>query len=469
MSCEARTRTSSSSGALEADLAGGGVERVHRLVDVRGERRRRRARRSAADGASGRRHALTLGAKWTCGKVQFRGESTGPLSGSTCTSTWTPGRPAARAGLERALRDAIRAGRLAPETRLPSTRALAAELGLSRGTVSAAYDQLVAEGYLTAATGSGTVVAALARPTIRAARAGRDLPPRFDLRPGSPDVSSFPIAAWLRATRRALARRRRPRSTTATRAGRASCGPRSPTTWGGPAGCWPSPERIVITSGYVQALCAAGAVLVRGRGRDGGSRPGLPPRGGPPRRRPAWCRCRSTSGARAPSWSGDWARVRAVVVTPAHQYPTGVTLHPARRRALTEWAAAAAAWSSRTTTTASSATTGSRSARCRGWRPTTSPTSGPRRRRSVRPCGWAGWCCPSGWSSRCVEAKRHADLHTETLGQLTLADLITTHAYDRHVRASRLRYRRRRDLLVDRLAPLRRTVDRPASRPACTS
>ena len=67
-----------------------------------------------------------------------------------------------RAGLERALREAIRAGRLAPYTRLPSTRSLALELDLARGTVSAAYDQLIAEGYLSARTGSGTVVADLA-------------------------------------------------------------------------------------------------------------------------------------------------------------------------------------------------------------------------------------------------------------------------------------------------------------------
>src|ERR1700722_13225637 len=69
-----------------------------------------------------------------------------------------------RAGLERALREAIRDGRLAPDTRLPSSRALAADLGLSRGTVSAAYDQLVAEGYLVARHGSGTVVSGLVRP-----------------------------------------------------------------------------------------------------------------------------------------------------------------------------------------------------------------------------------------------------------------------------------------------------------------
>src|ERR1700722_18657157 len=102
-----------------------------------------------------------------------------------------------RSGLERALRDAIRSGRLAPHSRLPSSRALAADLGISRGTVSAAFDQLVAEGDLTARRGSGTTVSELpglrpaARPQRRASPA-----PRHDLRPGQPDVSLFPTAAW---------------------------------------------------------------------------------------------------------------------------------------------------------------------------------------------------------------------------------------------------------------------------------
>jgi GntR family transcriptional regulator / MocR family aminotransferase len=102
-----------------------------------------------------------------------------------------------RGSLERAMRDAIRSGRLAPQTRLPSTRALAAELNLARGTVGAAYDQLVAEGYLTARTGSGTVVAGFwERPVSSAPVApARTRVPRHDLRPGSPDVTTFPTTA----------------------------------------------------------------------------------------------------------------------------------------------------------------------------------------------------------------------------------------------------------------------------------
>src|SRR5580693_3181178 len=113
-----------------------------------------------------------------------------------------------RAGLEDALRDAVRSDRLAPGTLLPSSRALAADLGLARNTVADAYGQLVAEGWLAARHGSGTWVAEQAAQVradgpaqARVASAGV----RYDLRPGFPDVSAFPRAAWLAAARRALA------------------------------------------------------------------------------------------------------------------------------------------------------------------------------------------------------------------------------------------------------------------------
>lgn len=97
-----------------------------------------------------------------------------------------------RAGLEQALWLAIREGRLRPGTRLPSTRSLAQELGLARGTVSEAYAQLVAQGYLTARQGSGTVVAPHAGPAMEAPADETAPPrPRFDFHPGLPDLSSF--------------------------------------------------------------------------------------------------------------------------------------------------------------------------------------------------------------------------------------------------------------------------------------
>jgi GntR family transcriptional regulator/MocR family aminotransferase len=80
---------------------------------------------------------------------------------------------------------------------------------------------------------------------------------------------------------------------------------------------------------------------------------------------------------------------------------------------------------------------------------TTSKTLGPALR--------LGWLVLPEWLIEPVRtAKFYADMHTETIGQIALADLITTHGYDRHIRAMRVRYRRRRDQLVERITPLAR-------------
>ncbi|THA33100.1 GntR family transcriptional regulator, partial [Streptomyces sp. A1136] len=112
-----------------------------------------------------------------------------------------------RSGLTQALREAVRGGRLAPGTRLPSSRSLAADLGIARNTVADADAELVAEGWLTARQGSGTRVAQ--RATARPDRSHtRRLParrrPTYNLMAGSPDLASFPRAEWLKAARRAL-------------------------------------------------------------------------------------------------------------------------------------------------------------------------------------------------------------------------------------------------------------------------
>src|ERR1700729_886428 len=90
------------------------------------------------------------------------------------------------AGLETALRVAVRTGRLRPGMRLPSSRALAADLGIARNTVAEVYSQLVAEGWLTAQTGAGTSVAPRPAPDPDIAVTGRPdaAVARYDLRPG---------------------------------------------------------------------------------------------------------------------------------------------------------------------------------------------------------------------------------------------------------------------------------------------
>src|SRR5579863_1067546 len=105
--------------------------------------------------------------------------------------------------IETSIREAIRAGRLARGSSLPPTRVLAADLGVSRGVVVEAYQQLTAEGYLTSRTGGYTQVAAGPAPPAPALQPARGPNAEIDLSYGRADVSSFPRAAWLRAIRSA--------------------------------------------------------------------------------------------------------------------------------------------------------------------------------------------------------------------------------------------------------------------------
>jgi GntR family transcriptional regulator/MocR family aminotransferase len=353
-----------------------------------------------------------------------------------------------RVGLERALRDAVRDGRLAPGTRLPATRRLAGELGISRGTAKAAYDQLVAEGYLTARQGSGTQVAQLPSTDTEAPDAAAHArAPRFDLRPGSPDVGAFPAAAWLRALRRAIATAPLLAYDYGDPRGRIELRTALSGYLGRTRGVIAPPERIVITSGYVQGLALLTRVL------DGADiameDPGLPFHREVVRRNggnvvPAGVDERGV----CPEQLGE---VAAVVVTPAHQYPTGVSLHPTRRRALTDWARARGALIIEDDYDGEFRYDRQPVGALQGMAPgqavylgTASKTLGPALR-----LGWM--VLPPHLVDAVADAKLHSDHHTETIGQLALAELIESHAYDRHVRACRLRYRRRRDQLLDRL------------------
>nr|WP_211283803.1 PLP-dependent aminotransferase family protein [Streptomyces antibioticus] len=357
-----------------------------------------------------------------------------------------------RHGLERALRDAVRDGRLAPGARLPATRRLAEELEVSRGTVKAAYDQLVAEGYLTARQGAGTQVASLPVSDAEAAPVpSRARAPRFDLRPGSPDVGAFPAAAWLRALRRAIATAPSLAYDYGDPRGRIELRTALSGYLGRARGVVAPPERIVITSGYVQGLALLTRVL------DGGEiameDPGL-----------AFHRevVRRGGGRVVPvrvdeqgACAGELGDARAVVLTPAHQYPTGVTLHPSRRRAVTDWARARGGLIVEDDYDGEFRYDRQPVGALQGMAPgqvvylgTASKTLGPALR-----LGWM--VLPPHLVDAVADAKLHSDHHTETIGQLALAELIDSHAYDRHVRASRLRYRRRRDQLLHRLGARR--------------
>ena len=385
-----------------------------------------------------------------------------------------------RAALEQALRAAVREGRLAPHTRLPSTRELAVELELSRGTISAAYDQLIAEGYLVARHGSGTVVAQLPLPA--AAAAARDAggstrtpatladpadpaqalaeevvtQPRFDLRPGRPDVSSFPVGAWVSATRKALARAPMAAYGYGDPRGRIELRTALADYLGRTRGVVAPPERSVITSGAGQALALLADVV-----RDAGGAvfamedPGLTFHREVIRRRglgvvplPV-----DEEGARTATLLSGRLPASAVVLTPAHQYPTGVVLNPERRRLVVDWASRGGGIVVEDDYDGEFRYDRQSVGALQGTAPEQVVYLGTASKTLAPGLRLAWLVLPARLVEPIVEAKRCMDLQTGSISQLTLAELVTGHAYDRHVRMCRQRYRRRRNLLMDRLAP----------------
>ncbi|KPI26184.1 transcriptional regulator, GntR family with aminotransferase domain containing protein [Actinobacteria bacterium OV320] len=361
-----------------------------------------------------------------------------------------------RAALIRALRDAVRGGRLPPGTRLPPYRSLAADLGVARNTVADAYAELVAEGWLTARQGSGTRVADRTAPLRPAERTPVKAPPRargprHDLRQGTPDASSFPRAAWLASYRRALQQAPNEVFGPGDPAGRRELREALTEYLARARGVRTEPERIVICSGFAHALrllfgpgsgLPRGPLAVEAYGLD--FHRGL----------------LAAAGVRtAPlPLDADGAcverldRERAVLLTPAHQFPTGGPLHASRRTAVIDWA------------------------RARGgvlleddydgeFRYDRKPVGAvqgldPERviylgsvSKSLSPALRLGWMVlPERYVDGVLAAKGEREAWASALDQLSLADLIASGAYDRHVRRMRQRYRARRDRLVEALS-----------------
>lgn len=358
-----------------------------------------------------------------------------------------------RAGLESALRAAVISGRLAPGTELPSSRALARDLGIARNTVVDAYGQLVAEGWLSARHGSGTWVASRQAPLQSAApppmlAAARRI--RYDLRPGQPDLAAFPRAAWLAAARRAL-----------------TAAPASAFGYGDPRGLEPlraalagylarargvvvTPDRVVVCAGYVQALdllCqvlhAAGArrVAVEGFGLPG-HREIVVSRGLVPGTLEVDADGAVTAGLRDES---------AVLLTPAHQFPLGVALHPRRRREVVEWAAGNSALVIEDDYDGEFRYDRQAVGALQALAPEHVAYAGTASK-SLVPGLRLGWLVlPGRLVDDVVSAKRATGALGSCIDQLTLAEFITSSWYDRQVRRARLGYRNRRDRLVAEL------------------
>ena len=366
--------------------------------------------------------------------------------------------------LTAAVRSAVLDGRLAAGDRLPASRTLAVDLGIARGVVVEAYQRLVDEGLVAARTGAGTVVlprsvAAPPRPVVGTPAGPVRLPlptnrpaaeGEIDLSPGVPDLAAFPRAAWLRAERAVL------RDASAADLGygdpRGSARLRAELAgWlGRTRGLQVSADRVLVVAGVAQALALLAQTL-RSRGvdsigvEDPGSRGareefahwGLDPVGVPV----------DADGLLVSAMTA----VEAVMVTPAHQFPTGVVLSPGRRRELLAWARdgglvieddydaehrydRAPVPALQPSAPEHVAHTGS-----------TSKTLAPGMR-----LGWL--VAPSGMDADLVAAKHASDLGSPALPQLVLAELLRSGEYDRHLRLVRGRQRARRDALLAALA-----------------
>lgn len=343
-----------------------------------------------------------------------------------------------RGALERTLRDALRSGRLAPGTRLPSSRALARDLGLARNTVGAAYAQLVAEGWLEGRQGAGTRVAlhpALGPPPPSVPPPPR--PPQFDLRPGVPDLTSFPRDAWVAAARRALRDAPfealgygDPRGRIELRRALAEYLARA-------RGVAASPERIVVCTGLVQGLslleAALGATWAAEEYGHAAHRRGLDA---------APLRI-DENGAVV----SELGAAGAVLLTPAHQFPLGSTLSPRRRREVVAWSRATGGVVIEDDYDGEFRYDRRPVGALQSLAPEHVVYAGTASK-SLAPGVRLGWLVvPGHLLQRVLDARAHGDWPS-AIDQLTLAELIATGGYDRHVRRMRIAYRRRRDALV---------------------
>jgi GntR family transcriptional regulator/MocR family aminotransferase len=238
-----------------------------------------------------------------------------------------------RAQLEDAICAAITGGGAPPGTRLPASRVLAETLGVSRGVVSEAYAQIAAEGWIEVRHGAAPVVRTVPPNAPAAPVLEPPEPPRFDLRATAPDLSAFPRRAWAAALRRVIAEV-----------------PDAVLDYGEPFG--DEELRAELTAYLVRVRGAAATELVLTSGYT----------------QALWLTCRAlarrgvtTVAVEDPSLDDSWATIRsagldvvgvpvdehgiipdalhadAVLVTPAHQFPTGAVLAPERRRQLLGW------------------------------------------------------------------------------------------------------------------------------------
>jgi GntR family transcriptional regulator / MocR family aminotransferase len=361
-----------------------------------------------------------------------------------------------RSQLEDALREAIRTGRLPGGERLPSSRELARELGISRGLVQECYGQLLSEGYLTSQVGSATRVARGAHQVAAEPAGHREPAPRLiaDFRARVPDLASFPRSDWVWATREAC-----------SRIATADLG------YGDPAGsaelrdvlagymrrvraAAAQPQHVIVSTGFAQGLNIVLRALVRTGVRCAAFED------------PGYCNADTDETARAALAAGlrvvhvpvddlgiDVAALRksgaeVVVITPAHQSPTGVVLAPSRRHSLVEWATRNGTFIVEDDYDSEFRYDREPVGVLQGLAPDRVVTIGTASK-ALAPAVRLGWVlAPPSLVAAVTDEKLLGDRGSSTLDQLTLAALIRSGRYDRHLRRMRVMYGRRRAQLI---------------------
>jgi GntR family transcriptional regulator/MocR family aminotransferase len=352
-----------------------------------------------------------------------------------------------RAAVERTLREAIVSGSLRPGVQLPSSRALAAVLGVSRGVATEAYSQLEAQGFLIIPTKAAPIVARVARPHPSPGTAEPPAKrPRFDFIPTSPDASLFPTRRWAAAlvdvARTAPAAaldygdprgELELRQVLADHLGRAR-------------GVIADPSRVVVVQGVAQGMNLLGRLLAsRGAGRVAVEDPSL-------ESQPKRFRGQGLEVVGQPVDAEglvvDGLAVDAVVVTPAHQFPTGAVLSGERRRALLAWATERQTLVVEDDYDAEFRYDREHVRALQGLDPEHVAYLGSTSK-SLAPALRLGWLVvPPALADEAVEVKHLFDVCSPPLDQLALASFIARGDYDRHVRRVRGIYRRRRDRLL---------------------
>ncbi|MEU8801454.1 PLP-dependent aminotransferase family protein [Spirillospora sp. NPDC048819] len=361
-------------------------------------------------------------------------------------------------------RSSVRSGRLTAGTRLPSSRDLARDLDVSRGVVVAAYEQLTAEGFLVARRGDGTRIAPLARPDDGAAPRTRGAAPPapeprpepalpYDLWPSQPDLSAFPRERWIAAARAALRTL-----------------PHDVLTYPDPSGvpvlraelagylarvraAHTGPGRVVVMNGVAHGLSALLRLL-----RAGGHTALAVEDPTSVRQLPMI----EASGLRVVRVPVDGEGVdvdalaatgaRAVLVTPAHQYPTGVVLSPARRAELIAWARGVDGLILEDDYDAEFRYDREPVGCLQGVDPDRVVLLGSVSK-SLAPALRLGWAvAPPAMAARLREHRENTDLGGPVLEQYALAEFLRGGGYDRHLRTMRRRYRSRRDALAEALS-----------------